>query len=100
MNIEWTFDDANNYNFDNTKLEFVNGVCQVKKVDNPNQEFRQDFDNDTGFTYDSDKFYFDSGMVKQKNQRKANCTCGATWTNSVNLSFGDGNLTATVGGGE
>ncbi len=99
MIIQYPFDDENNYNFDDTKLEFDSGVCQVKKIDNPNQEFRQDFDNDTGFTYDSDKIYFDSGMVKQKNQRKANCTCGATWTNSVNLSFGEGAFTPTYNNG-
>ena len=91
---DWSkdFSTSSDYTYDSDKIEFTGGVAQLKLNDNPSQEFRQDCDSDSGFTYESDKILFDSNFIKQRNQRKANCTCGATWSSSVNLSFGDGPL--------
>ena len=86
------FSVPSDYIYDSNKIEFVNGTARLKLESVPSQEFRQDCDSDTGFIYDGTKIYFEDGFIKQKNQRKPNCTCGATWTNSVNLSFGDGLL--------
>ena len=98
---DWTkdFSVPSDYIYDPNKIEFVNGTARLKLESIPSQEFRQDCDSDTGFIYDNTKVYFEDGFIKQKNQRKPNCTCGATWTNSVNLSFGDGLLTPTYNDG-
>ena len=39
MIIQYPFDDENNYNFDDTKLEFDNGVCQTKQRTYPDETF-------------------------------------------------------------
>ena len=93
------FSVSSDYIYDSNKIEFVNGTARLKLESIPSQEFRQDCNSDTGFVYDNTKVYFEDGFIKQKNQRKPNCTCGATWTNSVNLSFGDGILTPTYNDG-
>ena len=59
------------------------------------QTFTQDFNSDAGFTYDSSKAEFVGGILRQKDQRATNSTCGATFSNDVNLNWGNGTLTGT-----
>jgi len=81
-----------------SNIVFDSGL-KLKLEDNPSQDFTQDFDNDTGFTYDSDKAEFSGGKVQQKDQRPTNATFGATYTTDINGSWGDGILAGTPIGG-
>lgn len=97
--INYPFTTAGNYTYDTDKVEITGGVGKLKINDDPNQNFTEDFADDTGFTYDNTKAEFSSGKVQQKNQRITDATCGATYTNSVDLNWGDGTLTGnTIGG--
>lgn len=97
--INYPFTTAGNYTYDTDKVEITGGVGKLKINDDPNQDFTEDFVDDTGFTYDNTKAEFSSGKVQQKNQRVTDSTCGATYTNSVDLNWGDGTLTGnTIGG--
>jgi len=65
-------------------------------------DFTENFDNDTGFTYDNTKSEFSSGKLQQKDNRPANSILGATYTNTEDLSFaadGFGSLSANISGG-
>jgi hypothetical protein len=97
--INYPFTTAGNYTYDTDKVEITGGVGKLKINDDPNQDFTEDFVDDTGFTYDNTKAEFSSGKVQQKSQRVTDSTCGATYTNSVDLNWGDGTLTGnTIGG--
>lgn len=84
---------------DSTKLEFVGSSLQLKLIDNPAETFNQPFTSDTGFTYDSSKTEFTGGVVQQKDVTPANSTFFASYETTINGSWGDGDLTATVTGG-
>lgn len=62
-------------------------------------DFEETFASATGFTYDSDKVEFTGGKIQQKDQRPADATFAATYTNSINGSWGNGTLTGTATGG-
>jgi len=63
------------------------------------ESFIQNFDSDVGFTYDNSKAEFVGGLLRQKIQRPASATCGATYSISVNFNWGDGVLVGTAVGG-
>ena len=94
-----TYDDSLDFTFDAAKIEFAAGKAKLRLVNNPGQIFAQNFASDVGFTYDAAKAEFTGGLVRQKDQRPANATFGATYTSSVNASWGGGVLTGTAFGG-
>lgn len=93
------FDTASNYTYDNTKVEITGGKAKLKLADYPGNDFEETFDSDTGFTYDPTKAEFAGGLVRQKDQRPVNASCGATYTTDINLNWGNGVLTGTAFGG-
>jgi hypothetical protein len=101
ISITYTLDNTteSNYNYDTDKIEFTPTGARLKLIDNINQLFSQPFTTDTGFTYDSDKTEFVAGQCQQKDQAPANSTCWATYTSSIDLSYGDGVVTGTPTGG-
>ena len=66
------FTTPSNYTFDTDKVEITGGKAQLKLINNPGNDFQEDFANDTDFTYDSDLAEFSGGQVQQKNKRPAN----------------------------
>lgn len=65
----------------------------------PGNDFDEDFENDTGFIYDSDKSEFSGGQNQQKDMRPANATFYASYTSDINGTWGSGTLTGTAIGG-
>lgn len=93
-----TFTDDSNYTYPAT-IDISGGTAQLVLENNPGQDFEETFDNDTGFTYDSDKAEFTGGLVRQKDQLPANITFGANYNSNINGNFGGGVLTGTAYGG-
>lgn len=98
IQLVFPFTDPGNYTY-GSNVEVSGGVAKLKLVDLPNQNFNQSFDNDTGFTYDSDKAEFTGGLVRQKDQVPANAMFGASYTTNINGVWGDGTLTGAAVGG-
>ena len=59
------FDSADNCTFDEDKIEFIDGKPRLK-LQTINVDFSEDFTDDTGFTYDSNKSEFSDDQVQQK----------------------------------
>lgn len=83
------------FTYDNTKAEFSGGKLQQKAV-SIIENYSQPFTADTGFTYNSSYVEFASGLARQISQVPTNSTFGATYTSSINGSFGGGTLTGTA----
>lgn len=104
-NFPLVFTSDVGFTYDNTKSEFVGGVCR-QKLNAVTESYIQPFTSDVGFTYDNTKAEFTAGVCRQTDQRPANATFGATYTSSINGNWGGGTLTgtafggATVGGGK
>lgn len=94
----YPFDSAGNYLFDDSKIEVIDGKAQLKLVDWAGLPFVEDFEDDTGFTYDSDKVEFFGGKVRQRHQ-VANATFGANYNSDVDGNWGGDDLTGTPVGG-
>lgn len=95
----YNLDNPANFIFDSNKIQISSGKASLKLINNPGQDFVENFDSGAGFIYDSDKAEFAGGQVQQKNKRVANAIFGATYTNNVNGSWGDGVLTGIPSGG-
>ena len=65
----------------------------------PGNDFDEDFENDTGFVYDSNKSEFSGGQNQQKDMRPANATFYASYTSDINGNWGNGTLTGSAVGG-
>jgi hypothetical protein len=98
VSTKFEFDTPSDYIFDNTKISISGGKAQLK-LQEADLPFTEDFVSDVGFTYDNTKAEFTGGMVRQKDQRPTNSTCGATYTTNINLNWGNGTLTGTSYGG-
>jgi len=99
IEIDYPFDNPNNYNYDTDLIAVQSSKALLKLINNPLQQFTEDYANDTGFTYDSNEAEFVGGKVQQKNKRPTNATFYASYTNNIDGSWGDGILTGTAGGG-
>lgn len=66
LQITYPFTTPGNYTYDADKIEVADGKAKLKLNDLPDQDFNEDFADDTGFTYDSDKSEFTDGKVQQK----------------------------------
>lgn len=92
------YDNPLNFTFDPTKILF--GASSVGlKPSQTDTDYNLPFTNDTGFTYDNTKVEFTGGLLRQKDQRPTSAICGATYTNSIDLNWGNGTLTGTASGG-
>ena len=101
MSLQQTinYDDINDFTTDTDKVEIDVDKAQLKLLSNPGQVFTEDFADDTGFTYDSDKAEFTGGLVRQKDQRPDDATFGANYNTNINGNWGEGILTGTATGG-
>ena len=92
------FDDPLKYSYTTNEIEISGGKAKLK-LQQADIDFTEDFEDDTGHTYDSNKSEFVSGKNQQKDQKQTGATFGATYTNNINGNWGDGVLTGTAVGG-
>lgn len=93
----YTFDDTNNFTKSNTSVS--GGNAELEIVDNPGQNFSQDFSSSSGFTFDNSKAEFSGGQVQQKDQTAASSILATQFsTKDLNWHKGGGSLTGTLNG--
>lgn len=96
MSITSVFDFTSALSYTQVNTQITGNVGKLGIIPNPGQIFAQNFNDDTGFTYDAAKAEFTGGLVRQKDQRAANTVLGATYTSSKNLNWStSGSLVAT-----
>lgn len=93
------FDTPGNYTFDSNKVEITGGKAQLKLIDNPGNDFQEDFSSDVGFTYDSDRSEFTGGQVQQKDTRPTDATFYASYETDEDADWSDGNPSGSLAGG-
>lgn len=90
------FDTPSNYTYDSNKIAITGGKAQLKLIDYPGNDFQEDFADDIGFVYDSDKAEFSGGQVEQKDQRNySNASFEASYSSVINGTRGLGALIGT-----
>jgi len=95
------FTTPENYEYDSDKIEIIGGVARLKLVDDPGNNFEQNFISSDGFTFDPDRVEFSGGTLQQKDKRPADSICAATFTNGKDLSWakiGFSSLTGVLNG--
>lgn len=85
--LSYPFNSESNYVFDSAKIEVTGGLAKLKLINNPGQDFVQNFTNDTGFIYDSNLVEFVGGVMRQKDQRPANSVIAAKFTSSLDANW-------------
>ena len=90
----YSFDNASNFTLTNTQI--TSNVGKLALVPNPGVLFAEDFADDTGFTYDSNKTEFVAGILRQKDQRPLNSAFAANFNLGNNSNYN--NLVPTIGG--
>jgi len=96
--ISYPFTTPSNYTYDSDKIEIISGSAKLKRDENPNQTFNEDFADNTNFTYDSDYSEFTGGLIQQID-RKGDCTISASYYVDIDADWGEGVLTGTAFGG-
>ena len=76
----------------------VSSGARLALVDNPGQDFVQDFNSPVGFIFDPALVDFSGSEIKQIDQRPVGATFGVTYTTDVNGNWGGGVLTGTPSG--
>lgn len=93
------YDDAADFTFDSTKVQFNGSNATLKPISNPSQVFTQTFASSSGFTFSAVATEFTGGVMRQKDTRPANETFYAGFTNnSVNANWASGSTTGTLVG--
>ena len=97
--VDVTFDDPNEFTFDDTVIEVSNGTGKLKLADETGILFTQTYTDSTGFTFDSTKVQFNSGILEQIDQTPANSILGATYNSTIDASWvKTGSATANLNG--
>lgn len=99
MSISQTYFFDNEDDFNATDVDIVSEKAQLGVEDNPGQVFAQTFDDDTGFTYDSDLAEFVAGIVRQKDQTPANSRFAVDYDGNHSPVGADANLNWFKSGG-
>jgi hypothetical protein len=101
MSLEKTinYDNASNFDYDSNFLEFVGSLVRHKLIENTGNEFEEDFSDDTGHIYDSDKSEFVAGQNKQIDQRPDGYVLFDSFRKATEADWGSGTLTRTLESG-
>lgn len=91
-----TYDVTSTATFDSNLIEISGSVFKLKTIDNPSQNFNQNFSSGTGFTLDSAKSEITGGQAQQKDQRPANSILAATYASSLNANWGADGFVSTA----
>lgn len=97
MSIITTFPFDNTANYTKVQTVVDSGVGKLALINNPSQNFSEDFNDDTDFTYDSAKAEFASGLLRQLSQRPSGALFHSNFT-TKDGNWGDGTLTGTLVG--
>lgn len=93
------FDNESNYTLsDSDKLQITLGEAILKLVNDPDNDFNEDFADDTGHIYESDKGEFLGGQFQQTDQ-KGGALFGANYSVDQNANWSIGSGTGTLFGG-
>lgn len=93
----YLFDDILDYNSNNVEISANKGVLSLE--DNPGQIFQQDFDNDTGFTYNAALAEFAASEVRQIDQTPPDSILAAKYAGTLDAVWNkDGVVTGTANG--
>jgi hypothetical protein len=87
MSALQTYPFNNSADYNKTNVEVTGSQVNLLLTENPGQVFSQEFNDDTGFTYDNTKAEFTGGLVRQKDQRPTDGVLGATYTSSKDLNW-------------
>lgn len=93
-NYTQAFSSGTPFTYDSTKILFSAGVAKLNFV-SASTTLNQPFTSSTGFTFDSTKSEFVAGKLQQKDTRPTNATFAATYTSTIDASWGNGTLTGT-----
>ena len=96
--INYPFTTASNYTI-GSGIGISNGKALLELQNNPGQSFSNNFDDDTGFTYDNTKSEFSGGVVQQKDTRPSDATLYASFSTDENSSWADGSTSNSLVGG-
>lgn len=99
VNLTLPYNDSDNYLVDLTKVLFSGSNVLLKLINNPGQNFIENFDSETGFTYDSNLSEFSASKNQQKNKRPANALFYASYTIDENASWSIGSEVGTLHNG-
>lgn len=97
MGLINTYNILSNASYDSNLIQISGSTFKLKLQEN-NVDFTEDFENDTGFTYNSLYAEFISGLVRQIDKRPANAVFYASYTNNEDASWSNGTQTGTLGG--
>lgn len=88
-----------NFTFDAAKIEVNGAHAQLIAAEPlPAQIFTEDFDSDTGFTYNASVTAISAGQLSQIDQRPPNALSYVNYSSGFNLNWGNGTLSATPTG--
>lgn len=97
MAITTSINFDNEANFTLTNAQIDGSLAKLGFVPNPEQTFSEDFADDTGFTYDSDKAEFDSGILRQKDQTPTDALFHSKFS-TKDANWSDGSEVGTLVG--
>jgi hypothetical protein len=97
MGLISTYNILSNASYDSNLIQISGSTFKLKLQEN-NVDFTEDFENDTGFTYNSLYAEFISGLVRHVDKRPINAIFYASYTNGKDASWCNGTLTGTLGG--
>lgn len=93
------YNNAANFIFDANDVEVDGSGARLKLQFFPEQDFTEDFADDTGFTYDANKSEFIGGVVRQKDQTPAEQIIAAKYAVDANANWSKaGGATAVLNG--
>lgn len=98
VQIIYPFSSPANYIFNPSEISVSGGLASLVSFVDP-EIFNEDFASDAGFTYDSGKAEFTSGLVRQSDQTPVSSVLAATYDASVNAKWHkSGSVIGTLNG--
>jgi hypothetical protein len=89
MGLINTYNILSNASYDSNLIQILGSTFKLK-LQEVNTNFTENFDNDTGHTYDSDLVEFKDSKIEQKSQIDA--LCGANFNTDINLEDWSGGV--------
>lgn len=97
--LNTSYDNPANFTFDSNVIEVDGSGARLVLEYFPQQDFSEDFTDDTGFVYDNTKSEFISGLVRQIDQTPSDMQIAVKYTSNVNVSWSKiGGDTAVLNG--
>lgn len=98
LTTNYPFNSISNYAVSDSGEIGISGGKAVLLLQSGAVAFVEDFNSDTGSTYDNIKAEFVAGSVRQKDQRPANSIVAANFNSSLNANWGADGFASLVAG--